>query len=244
MAGEKEEELKASDQRKYRKGVGKLLHLMRWTRPDIFNAVREVSRFTGRATAANMKQMHRTMKYCVDTKHRGLTLKPFGDWDGKDKNFEFEIVGMSDSDYAKDPSTRRSVNGWLTTLNGAPVSFKSKMMPIVALSVTEAELFSATNCVQDMLQMMRLMESLGLKVKKPMILRVDNKGAKDLMTNWSVGGRTRHINVKQYFIRDLKEAGLLKIEWTPTKDMTADIFTKNLPAPLFEKHARVLLGEL
>ena len=44
-----------------------------------------------------------------------------------------------------------------------------------------------------------------------MVLKVDNKGAKDLMNNWSVGGRTRHIEVKQYFIRDLKEAGIIKL---------------------------------
>ena len=145
---------------------------------------------------------------------------------------------MSDSDYAKDTQTRRSVNGWMTMLNGSVVSCKSKMMPVVALSVTEAKLFSATCCVQDMLYTMRLLKSLGLKVKKPMVLKVDNKGAKDLMNNWSVGGHTRHIEVKQYFIRDLKEAGIIKIEWVPTDEMTAD-----LSGPLFEKHAKVLLGE-
>jgi hypothetical protein len=51
---------------------------------------------------------------------------------------------------------------------------KSKMMPIVALlSVTEAELFAATCCAQDMLFEMRILEAMGLKVKKPMILNVD-----------------------------------------------------------------------
>ena len=110
--------------------------------------------------------------------------------------------GSSDSDYAKDTQTRTSVNGWITMLNGSVISCKSKMMPIVALSITEANFFSATCCVQDKLYTMCRLESLGLKVKKPMVLKVDNKGAKDLMNNWSVGGRTRHIEVKHYFIRD------------------------------------------
>ena len=64
------------------------------------------------------------------------------------------------------------------------------MMPIIALSVTEAELYAATQCAQDMLFVMRVMESMGLRVKKPMNLFVDNKGAVDLANNWSVGGRT------------------------------------------------------
>ena len=90
---------------------------------------------------------------------------------------------------------------------------------------------------------MRLLESLSLKVKQPMVLKVDNKGSKDLMNDWSVSRRTRRIEVKQYFIWDLKEAGSIKIERVPTTEMTADIFTKNLPGPLFEKHAKVLLGK-
>jgi hypothetical protein len=72
----------------------------------------------------------------------------------------------------------------------------------VTLSVTEAELVAATQCAQDMLFAMRAVESMGLKVKKPMILEIDNKGAVDLMHNWSVGGRTRHVEVRQYFLRD------------------------------------------
>ena len=161
-AGNEEDHIDVHRQSKYRTGTGKLLHMMRWSRPNIFNAVQEISRFGGKATEAHYKQMLRTMKYCVDTKHRGLTLDPIGTWDGKDLGFEFKIVGISDSDYAKDKTTRRSVNGWLVTLNGSPVAFKSKMMTVVALSVTEAELFAATNCVQDMLYVMRLVESIGL----------------------------------------------------------------------------------
>ena len=83
---------------------------------------------------------------------------------------------------------------------------------------------------------------MGLQVEKPMILQVDNKGAKDLMNTWSVGGRTRHIEVKQYFIRDLKEDGIVTIEWVPSEEMTADIMTKNLGGPAFERHAKELVG--
>ena len=73
---------------------------------------------------------------------------------------------------------------------------RSKMQDCMTLSVTEAELVVATACAQDMLFSMRLMESIGLTVKKPMILTVDNKGAKDLANNWSVGGQTWHIDVR------------------------------------------------
>jgi hypothetical protein len=77
-----------------------------------------------------------------------------------------------------------------------------------------------------------------MKVKKPMILEVDNKGAKDLTHNWSVGGRTRHVNVREWFLRDLKEEGTVFVEWISGDENSADLFTKNLQGPLFEYHAK------
>jgi hypothetical protein len=39
--------------------------------------------------------------------------------------------------------------------------------------------------MQDLLFAMRVVESMGLKVKKPMIIEIDNKGAVDLtLVNW------------------------------------------------------------
>jgi hypothetical protein len=63
---------------------------------------------------AHLKEMYRTMKYCVGTPNRGLFLKPTMKWDTKDPNFEFEIKGRSDSDFTKDPERHRSVSGYST----------------------------------------------------------------------------------------------------------------------------------
>ena len=132
--------------------------------------------------------------------------------------------------------------GYSVFLCGAPVSWKSKMEDIVTLSATEAELVAATACAQDMLFVMKLLEDMGLHVQKPMVLFVDNKGAKDLSNNWSVAGRTRHIDVRYYLLRDLKLAELIHVEWMPREENCSDIFTKNLAIPLFEKHTAKYCG--
>lgn len=186
--------------------------------------------------------LNRLHKYCVGTPNRGFILKPTGRWDGKDRNFEFEIRGRSDSEYAKDSETRKSVMGYVTYVQDTPVTTKSKMQNIVALSVTEAEIIAAVDCVQEMISHKRLIESLDLKVKLPMLLEMDNKGATDLFANWNCGGRTRHIDVRYYFVRDLKEAGILKVQWIPSANNTADLFTKNLAGTLFDKHAEAFCG--
>jgi hypothetical protein len=93
----------------YRKGTGKLLHMMRWSRPEILNAVRELSRYMSGASVTHVKAMYRTMKYCIGKAKRGLLLKPDCAWDGNPA-FEFTIRGRSDSDYAKDTDSRKSVS--------------------------------------------------------------------------------------------------------------------------------------
>jgi hypothetical protein len=53
-----------------------------------------------------------------------------------------------------------------------------------------------------------------------MVLNVDNEGAKDLCDNWSVGGRTRQVEVKQMFLRELKESKMIDTNWIPGEEMT------------------------
>jgi hypothetical protein len=229
--------------KKFRSGTGKLLHLMKWSRPDIKNAVRELSRFMMRTLGAHEVAMKRAMEFCIGTSERGWLLKPTGTWDGKDKSYKFKIHGYSDSDYAKDPETRRSVSGYATFLNDAPVTANSGMQNCVTLSVTEAELVAAIMAVQDMLYVKKVLESMGLQAELPMILYVDNKGAKDLVNNWSVGGRTRHMDVRNHFLRELKEAGIVRVQYVKTEDNCTDMFTKNLSGSVFNKHARVFCGD-
>ena len=113
--------------------------MTRWSRPEIQNAVRELTRHGNESVPAQEKAMHRAMEHCMCTPNRGWLLKPKRTWDGKDKEFLFRINGISDSDFAKCPVTRRSVSGYSTFLEGAPITVKSVIQKIVALSVKEAE---------------------------------------------------------------------------------------------------------
>ena len=94
-----------------------------------------------------------------------------------------------------------------------------------------------------MLYAMKILLSLGLLVELPMILEIDNKGAVDMANNWSVGGRTKHMDVRYLWLRELKEQGLVRVIWTSGESNDADLFTKNLPGPAFRKHAVKFVGE-
>jgi hypothetical protein len=165
--------------------------------------------------------------YIVSTKDRGYTIRPDnpGSWD-RTRDYLFFITGESDSNYAKDHS-RRSVNGGCTYLNNALIKMFCKMMPIVALSTTEAELFAAVLEAQDMMFAYHIMTSMLLTIELPMILYIDNQGTVDLANNWSVGGRTRHVDVKQNYLRELKERGFIRVLHRAGTEITPDISTKN-----------------
>ena len=230
------EAVDANTQTKYRSGVGKLLHLMRWSRPEVYNSVRDLSRHGHNCNVGHIKAMKRVMKYCWDTREMGWVLNPKRKWDGKNRDFEFKISGRSDSDYACCHTTRRSVTGLCVFLEGAAISVKSAMQKIVALSVTEAETIAAVQCAQEMVLAYKIMISIGLKVELPMILEMDNKGAVDLANNWSQEGRTKHMDIRYMWLRELKEKSLIRVNWLSGKENSADLFTKNLPAEDFKRH--------
>ena len=60
----------------HRSGVGKLLHMARWLRPNVYNAVRDVSRHGSALVEAHVKAVHRIMEFLERTKDRGWKLKP------------------------------------------------------------------------------------------------------------------------------------------------------------------------
>ncbi len=144
-----------------------------------------------------------------------------------------------DSDYAKEPKDRHSVSGHMVYLKGAQAIFKSSTERTVSLSTAEAQTCAGAISVQDMLYMKNVLESLRVRVKLHMVLDMDNQGAVHLANNWSIGGRTRHIDVRSAFLKELIKAGVLVIKWILGAVNEADIFTKNLNGPTFQQYTRV-----
>ena len=131
---------------RYRTGVGEILHVARWFRPETWNAMRELTKAVKGPNMIHCNAMLRIMRYSVDTSGRGWLLKPTRTWDEKSK-FKFRIRGISDSDYAESPTTRRSVSGHNVKLEGAVIVCKIEMQKTTALSMTEYETVSGVTCV-------------------------------------------------------------------------------------------------
>ena len=96
---------------RYRTGVGMLLYLVNHLRPDIANAVREMSKMFDKPTMAAVKEMHRCIKFVLDTAGFGLKIHPTELMDG-----HWTMDAYSDSDWAGDKDTRISVSGFILYL--------------------------------------------------------------------------------------------------------------------------------
>ncbi len=96
---------------------------------------------------------------------------------------------------------------------------------VVTLILTEQKLCMATSCAQDMLFVSRLMIAMDLRVKIPMIVQCNNKGAKNLI----MGGK-RHVDVWLYILQDLNKNKLIQMNWVDDSKNLAVLGMKNLDA--------------
>ena len=123
-----------------------LLWLVKHSRPDIANCVRELSKVLDGTTESAYKKMLRVIKYVPDTKNLGLKIKPT-----EGRNTPWDLVCFSDSDYAGDPETRCSVYGYVLNIKGVPVAWRSKGQRSVTLSSSEAEWIALSEAVKEIM---------------------------------------------------------------------------------------------
>ena len=143
----------------YRSGVGMLLYLVKHSRPDIANCVRELSKVLHGSTEASYKEMLRVIKYVLDIKAMGLKI-----WPTLIKNEPWKISVFTDSDYAGDPVTRRSVSGYVIYVHNVPICWRSKAQRSVTLSSTEAEWVALSEAVKEVIFLIQLCNSMKIKI--------------------------------------------------------------------------------
>ncbi len=226
------------DHGNYRSGVG-MLYLVKHTRPDIANAVRELSKALDTPSPCAYKSMLRIVKFVLDTRSLAIRIKPIP----IGEELQWEIVAFSDSDFAGDKETRISVAGFVLYLMGVPISWKSKGMKSVTLSSTEAEYVALSEAAKEVKFVYQVLRSLGLNVKLPIVIRVDNNGAIFMSENVTVSQRTKHVDIKFKFVQEFVFDGFIQIIFVKTKENDADLFTKNLGGELHHCHARKLIEE-
>ena len=179
---------------------------------------------------AHQKALYRLIRYIELTKNRKLVLAP------KQKELTWDLKAYSDSDFAGDTESRKSVSGFIIYLCGAPIAWRSKSQRSVSLSSTEAEYMAISEVAAELLYIAGVLKFLGVNLEYPIEVNVDNIGAVYLSKNATTSNRTKHIDTRYHFVREYVEDGILKIVFVRSERNDADIFTKNLNSETFRKH--------
>ena len=202
------------------------------TRPDIMHAVSLISRFMECPKEIHLLAAKRIFRYLQGTASYGLFYK---------KGEKSDLFGFTDSDYAGDLDDRKSTSGYVFMLGSGAVSWSSKKQPIVTLSTTEAEFVAATACACQAIWLKKILEELHFKQEGAIAIYCDSSSAIKLSKNPVLHGRSKHIDVKFHFLRDLTKEGVIDLIHCRSEDQVADIFTKSLKLAAFQK-LRKLLG--
>ncbi|KAL2237238.1 UNVERIFIED_CONTAM: Retrovirus-related Pol polyprotein from transposon TNT 1-94 [Sesamum indicum] len=189
----------------YASAIGSLMYAMICTRPDIAHVVGVVS-----------QAVKWILRYLKGTKDRALVF-------GKGK---LTLFGFVDADFAgSDYDKRRSTTGYVFTYGGTAVSWVSKLQKVVTLSTTEAEYVAVTEAAKELIWLQHFLGELG-KPQADVILHSDSQSAIHLAKNPAFHSRTKHIEIKYHFIRQLLEKKALQLEKIQGEKNPGDMLTK------------------
>nr|GEW52822.1 retrovirus-related Pol polyprotein from transposon TNT 1-94 [Tanacetum cinerariifolium] len=217
----------------YANVVGSLMYLMVRTRPDITYVVSIVSRYLANPCKNHWEAVKWILKYLKGTADVGLAYD-------RDHGKYVDVDGFVDADYAKDPDKGRSITGYVFMVHGCVVSWKATLQHIVALSTTEAVYMTLTEVVKESIWFKGLLIKLGVNLRS-VVVNCDNQSAIHLLRNAMFHERTKHINVRYHFIREIVKSKEIKVAKIGTKDNAAGAFTKVVPCLKF-KYCMEILG--
>ena len=231
--GDDREKLSSEDAEIYHHLVAKVLYLCKRTRPDLQTAVSFLTTRVQSPDIDDWKKLGRCLKYLSDTKDLPLRLKAT---DGK-------IKWWIDASFAVHKDCRSHTGATMSMGAGCPVSMSTKQK-INTRSSTEAELVGVNDAMALILWTRNFLLAQGYTVEDNIIFQ-DNKSAILLEENGrrSSGKKTRHIEIRYFFITDNIKRGTAKVVYCPTEQMVADFFTKPLQGALFRKFRRIIMGE-
>ena len=214
--------------------VAKLLFVCKRSRPDIQVAVAFLTTRVISPDEDDWKKLGRVIKYLRYTVKMELLLS----WDNK------AVLNVAvDAAFAVHPNIMSHTGFTMTAGRGSfcSSSIKQKMN---TRSSTEAELVGLDDALLQALWTRQFMLAQGYRLDE-VVLHQDNLSTMQLATKGKASSskRTRHLDIRFFFIKDKIDSGEVKLQYTTTLDLTSDYFTKPLQGTAFHKFRDKIMGK-
>ena len=212
--------LQKVDPQEYQSIVGSLMYIATSTRPDIMHSVSCLSQFNSNPNSRHLAAVKHLLRYLRFTKAAKLNYIKCID----------PLRCHVDADWGTSADNRRSYTGYVFLLAGAAISWQSKKQQSVALSTTEAEYMAISEAAKEAVYLRRFIKKMGFdeEINEPTTINNDNLGAQQLVRNPVYHARTKHIDIKYHYVREIFKNKLIDLQYVQTQDMIADGLTKKL----------------
>jgi hypothetical protein len=215
----------------YRQIIRSLMYLTN-TKPDICFVVNTLSQFLVDPRHVHLVAAKHVMRYLKGTLDCGLNY---------DRNHNFTLSGYTDSDWAGSVADRKITFRCCFSLGSAMILWQSRKQSIISLSTAEVEYIAACFASCEAIWLQKLLNGLfDLEMEATMIL-CDNQSYIKMTKNLVFHDRSKHIEIRYHYIRDMVQRGALKLLYVSMDEQVVDVLTKPLSLVKFE-HFRDKLG--
>ncbi|KAK6160828.1 hypothetical protein DH2020_004209 [Rehmannia glutinosa] len=219
-------------QLEYSRIIGSLMYITNYTRTDLAYSVNKLSIFTSNPRSEHWKALTRVLRYLKYTLKFGLHYT----------SYPTVLEGYTDANWISDSKDSHSTSGYVFTIGGDAVSWKSTKQMFIAQSTMESEFIALDKavCCTQLLWMKQTLADYKCSFENVPIF-CDNISAINIAQNPVHHNRTKHIEIRHHFLRDCVSKRKIEISFVPSQDQLADIFTKPLSSETFSS-IRARLG--
>ncbi|KAM1208794.1 hypothetical protein ACFX2J_014409 [Malus domestica] len=205
------------------------MYAMICARPDIAYAMSITSRYQSNPGSKHWAAVKTVLKYLRRTKDMFLV------YGGAT---ELRVEAYIDTDFQSDVDDRSSNSGYVFTLNGRAVSWKSKKQDVIADSTTEAEYVAAAEADKEAFWMKKFITKLGVvpTITSPVTLYCDNSGVIAQAKEPIAHQKNKHFDRRFNIIRRYDAEGKVNILKAASADNVADPLTKSMSQIQLDRH--------
>jgi hypothetical protein len=213
----------------YASAVGSIMYAQVCTRPDLAFVTGMLGRYQSNPGLEHWKLAKKTLRYLQGTKDLMLTYR---------KSENLEVVGYSDSDLAGCVDDKKSTSGYIFTLAGGAISWKSSKQRVTASLTMQAEYAACYEATGQAIWLKNFIPGLRVvdSISKPLKLYCDNKPAVYYASSNKSSASAKYIDIKYHVVKEMIQDQTISVEYMNTKLMLADPLTKGLPPAVFKEH--------
>jgi len=213
----------------YASAVGSIMYAQVCTRPDLAFITGMLGRYQSNPGIDHWKAVKKALRYIQGTKDLMLTYK---------RSDNLEVIGYLDADFAGCVDTKKSTSGYIFTLAGGAISWKSSKQTVTASSTMQAEFVACYEATGQATWLKNFIPGLRVvdSISGPLTLYCDNQLAVLYSSNNKSSGAAKHIDIKYHVVKDRIQDQTISLKYINTKFMLADPLTKGLPPSIFSDH--------